>query len=379
MLQSPDYYMEIVMPSVFNPSVFDSYENLQGFFNSSDAVDKVLSRNGKPTSKVFYPINPNLRGIWCVAQLATAPFRWIAAVALSAIALISSCLGAKSFKKQAKMASRRLDAGFSLHSDNPTKLFLLQKTENHANDRGIVGKAQPIPGDQIQDPRVRNRTFLRMNNQVNFRDSGICKGISNWFIYLYLKTQHQFSDPRSHMIALGKQFSKGGGIEPTLLHSLYVRNGKLLNMRIGEQQGRVSGQAGRPVCSHTLSDWKDAEDQVLSELKNLPAGAYSLIVPFHQMAYVKIDAHLGFLLDPNEGIIEISGKEVEEELYAFVLLAAQECLEGNALDYMFYRLSRVRITKESKLHEVFSQLYEIFSHLDPFGIQFRPYHMREPV
>ena len=240
MLQSHDYYMEIVMPSVFNPSVFDSYENLQRFFNSSDAVDKVLSRSGKPTSKVFCPLNPNLRGIWCVAQLATAPFRWIGAVALKCIAQIASLLGAKGFKKQAKMASRRLDAGFSLHSDNPTKLFFIQKTENHANDRGIVSKAQPIPGDQIQDPRVRNRTFLREeNNQVDFHASGVCRGICDWFIYLYFKTQHQFSDPRNHMIALGKQFSKGGGVEPTLLQSLHLKNGKLLNMKIGEQMGRV--------------------------------------------------------------------------------------------------------------------------------------------
>ena len=104
------------------------------------------------------------------------------------------------------------------------------------------------------------------------------------------------------------------------------------------------------------------------------------------MAYVKIDAHLGFLLDPNMGIIEINGEGVEEKLYALALIAAQKHLKAkikdikegrgdNELNDTFYRFSGVQITDVEE-----SELYEIFSRLNLIGgIQFRSYQMREPA
>lgn len=301
----------------FNESVFSSYNNLQNFFLRSNAVNEVLNKKDKPYSKIEKPLNSNLRGKWLVCQIASAPFRLLLGLALKIISKSASLVGAKEFAKQTKTAFQYQKAGFGLYSDTPTKLFMIKDTTNRPNDQGaIVNKTPFIPESRITDPKVKHRTFCRLRKGIKFNhDQGICRGMSNWFLYLYLNTKNQFADPRSHMAALGAQFSKGGGIEPTLLQSINLWKGKLLNLKIGTQGIHSHGSFGDPLYAHTPAEWKSQSKQIIEKLQNMPAGAYGTYLPFHMTAYIKINDRQGFFFDPNEGIIEIIGDNVGEKLY----------------------------------------------------------------
>ncbi len=305
---------------VFNESVFNSHTNLQNFFLQSDAINQVLSRKDKPVSKVLYPLNPNLQGKWQICQIATAPFRGILAIVLHIVAKTASLLGAMKFAKQAKTCSQYQWAGFALYSETPTKLFKIKDTVNHPNTQGeIVNRTPNIPISRITDPKVKGKTFHTILPVIRFKhNKGICRGICQWFLYLYLHTKDQFSDPRGHMIALGKQFADGGGMEATLLQSLNIRKGKLLNMKIGTQAAHTSQRYDAPLYTHIRSEWKSSTAQIVHELHNLPAGAYSVALPFHATAYVKINDKLGYFFDPNRGITEINGDAVGEKLYEVI-------------------------------------------------------------
>ncbi len=304
---------------VFNASVFDSYANLKNFLTHSNSINEVLSRKDKPFSKVIGPSNPNLQGKWQVCQIATAPFRGILAIVLKIIAKIASLLGAKGFAKQTKTASQYQLAGFRLYSETPTKLFRIKDSVNRPNSEGqIVNQTPLIPESCITDPKVKKKTYCTIYKGIKFNhNKGICRGMSEWFLYLYLHTKSQFSDPRSHMLALGKQFANGGGMDPTLLQSLNLKKGKLLNMKFGTQAPHTT-RCPTPLHKHTPAEWKSQAGQIVQRLQNLPAGAYGVGLPLHQTAYIKIDDRLGYFFDPNHGITEINGDAVGEKLYELV-------------------------------------------------------------
>ncbi len=312
--------MEIIMPSrpVFNESVFNSYSNLKNFFKQSDAIDQVLSKKNKSYSKPLIPFKPNLACRWQVCQVATAPFRYISAFVLIILSKISSFAGAKAFAKWTKNSARYQIAGFNVYSEEPTKLFKITHAENDPNTEGkIVNETATIPVNRIIDPRVKNRTFCSIREGVRFgHHQGICRGMSNWFVYLYLNTKDQFADPRSHMSALGKLFQDGGGSEATLLQSLYIKKGSLLGLKVGIQPIHSHGTLSTPVLKQATSDWNSSMNpQVATKLQNLPAGVYRTNVPRHAMAYIKINDTLSYFFDPNEGLIEINGKDQGEKLY----------------------------------------------------------------
>jgi hypothetical protein len=114
-----------------------------------------------------------------------------------------------------------------IKTEESTQLFKIKSSVNCPDSKGkIVTKTPSIPQSKVIDNRVRKRTFCDSKKAIEFNHTeGICRGMCTWFLYLYLMTKRQFSDsdPRSHMDALGRQFVKGGGVDPTLLQSLNVR------------------------------------------------------------------------------------------------------------------------------------------------------------
>jgi hypothetical protein len=316
---------------VFNESVFDSYASLQSFFLQSNAINEVLSRKDKVYSKVLSPLEPNLCFIWEVCQLLTFPYRWLTSTVLDIISKIAKVLGATGFAKQAKIASQYLDIGFDLYSENQTELFRIKDTRNGPNSDGqIVINTPFIPESQILDPRVKKRTFCEIHNGISFNHRlGICRGMRDWFLYLYLKTKDQFSDPRAHIDTLGRQFSNGGSIESTLLHSIFLRKGKLLGLKIGTQPAQSRDcQFASYLLWETSADWLSLSRDLSFDLGNLSEGAYGIGIPKHAVAYVKIHNTLGYFFDPNHDIIEINGPEQGEKLYQLVSDALQETGEN---------------------------------------------------
>jgi hypothetical protein len=303
-------------------ALFSSYSDLQNFFMQSDAPKEVLRKKDSAYSKPLLPINPQLSAKWQLCQIATAPIRLTLELALRIFSFIASCVGATHIAKRAKMSARYQSAGFIIYSDESTKLFKIKTTHNRPNARGkIVTKIPFLPKSQIYAPKVERKTFASIQNGVKFdHQNGICRGMSFWFLYLYLKTQSQFSDSRSHMNALGKQFSKGGDIEPTLLQSINLRKGKLLNINIGKEAPYQHRKYSQPegLFTYSTTEWASNVQNIAEQLQNMPKGAFKLCIPRHAMAYVKIDARQSFFFDPNQGIIEINGDNQGQKLHELI-------------------------------------------------------------
>jgi hypothetical protein len=291
---------------VFNESVFASYANLQNFLNGSEAVQQVIDQKNRTTTPIYTPFRAKLDCKWEVCQVATAPFRWILAFVLD---IISKAFASKELKN----ISKRLEIGFDVFSEDTTPMLIIKETKNRPNTQGeIVNNHSSIPLNRIPETRVREKT-LHLNESLEFNHrEGICRGIADWFLYLYLKTRNQFNDPRAHMRALGKQFSKGGGMEATLLQSLFINKGKLLGLNIGFQ----SIHSRQPISAVARVNWQsESKENGIKFLQDLPVGAYAIRFSHHQMAFVKCNNNLAYYFDPSIGIIEIQGPEMINRLH----------------------------------------------------------------
>lgn len=323
---------------VFNESVFHSYSNLQNFFNQSPSVQEVLSKKNEPYSGVAIPIKANLSGKWLVCQIASAPFRWLLRIYLDTIEIILEMgFNATHAANRFRNWSSLLKAGFQFHSEDRTKLFNIATARNHPNQEGKrVNNHPAIPASRVPD-KVRKRTFCSIVHEVKFRHNrGICRGMRDWFLNLYLKTKNQFADPRAHIAAIMEQFTNGGGLDPTLMHSIFIRGGKLLNLRVGKRdsQGRWIRYY---VIRNTIAEFREKSSEMVRQIKGLPAGAYAVGLPTHATAFIKINDQLGYFFDPNHGAIEISGNELSEKLYEELretLERTYDEKEGEASEYI---------------------------------------------
>ncbi len=298
---------------VFNATVFDSYSNLQNFFYTSPSIQKVLKRKNEPYAGIPWTIDNNLDCQWRVCQMATAPFRWILAIFIRITAAGFDGCGSKQMAKGLKHRAVQLIIGFDALAT--TKVSKIASFQNHPNKKGkIVNEHPPIPESRVPQ-NVKEITF-RKDNAIKFgHHRGICRGIVDWFLYLYLNTKDQFSDPRAHMAALSKQFRNGGGMDSTLLQSVVLKDGKLLDLKIGTQPEFSYDINRESIVSATPKEWQTNPAEMIRQLKTLPVGCYCFWAPTHATAFIKINDQLGYFLNPNDDLIEIEGQELAEKLY----------------------------------------------------------------
>lgn len=195
----------------------------------------------------------------------------------------------------------------------------IQRTINQPNEEGKkLESFPPIFLHQVFDSKIRVR-LIGQRGVVTFQHTGgICRGMVDWFLYLYFRTQHQFENPRTHLFAVSKQFVNGGGEEATLLQSMIVRNGKLLGLRFGTQSPK-SRKLRVPRLKYTVADWNRSTPTVLiTAFEQLPPGAYRIGVTIHAMALIKVNSNLAYLFDPNQGVLEINGEGVGRVLYSML-------------------------------------------------------------
>lgn len=355
---------------VFNTSVFQSYTNLKNFFQQSDAINQVLSKKDIPYTKTIFAedpfclTNPHLAWHWKVCQVATFPVRILLVIPLflverftALVGTLSSCGPIRQCAKTLKLGWRHLNAGFNVYSEAPTKRYLIKTAVNEPYAHGkLVDRSTDIKPSEITDPKVKKRTY---SNGVKFGqgDKGICKGMCTWLGYLYLKTKDQFSDPRAHIAALGKQFKHGGGMDPVLLQAIDAQKGGLLGLKIGAQprgaavvdewplvsgagKARVLTTYNTPLYSKEAYKWNSSSIENISAIQNLPVGFHFVRVPKHMTAYIKINDKLGYFFDPNDGFLELRGDNVAEELHACV---------SEVLDYC---TKRETVSGGQKVHEM---------------------------
>lgn len=310
----------------FNSSVFNSYDSLRTFLKGEEAIQEILSQKNPIYPQLLKPLHASLPGHWKVCQWVTFPPRFIFSRIFALCASLLKWSGFSLTSKKIKLLSKGLNIGFYLISEDPTKILKIRSSQNAPNSSGdLVNQHPPISLSEIPDYRVRKKSHLSKPISFDF-DGGICRGMVEWFFYLYFQTKDQFQDPRHHMSVLSKQFSHGGGKEAVVLQAINIKKGKVLGLQIGKQP-----------CSHPIaprwwsteltipdSIWKNsnAAPTIIEQFQAFaPNTAYEIWVPRHAIAYIKIHDRLGFFFDPNYGVFEINGIDQGKKLYSLIAAA----------------------------------------------------------
>src|SRR6185369_16926526 len=123
---------------------------------------------------------------------------------------------------------------------------------------------------------------------------GICRGMNYWFIHLYFKTRHLFSDVEMQLAAVGKQFEQGASQQAVLLHSINLPSVyDLLKLNVRQDYSVISVE-GR------------TQEQIINAMQMRPPGVYGIYTSSHHVVYIKVDESRHYIFDPNIGVVKVS-------------------------------------------------------------------------
>lgn len=155
-------------------------------------------------------------------------------------------------------------------------------------------------------PRTLNAIETFYSNLQFYHAKGACAGIVYWFNYLYLKTQHLFTDPWDHAHYVAKLFEKGAPREASLLQTLSARFNSDPALR--DPYEHLIDMRRVDVQSITLLRNVDLTASLREQIINLQPGVYKLGIPKHACSFIKISDGLFFIMDPNLGLVPCRGE-----------------------------------------------------------------------
>lgn len=198
-----------------------------------------------------------------------------------------------------------------------------------------INAHQPKSSDFYLHPNI----FLRLRNFENgdfkfsstapknfFMEKGLCDGMCSWFTYLYFKTVADFSDSEAQLCAIARLFENGAPRQAEILQLIQGDGSDVRECILGleiETKDRAASLKDLNLLSIQALSKKDAQSS--QYLHSLPVGVYSVslaidhdatgyhIATAHALRYFKINENLGFIWDPNVGLIKLD-KDLSEEL-----------------------------------------------------------------
>lgn len=294
----------------FNPGILLSYRTLEPFFHGEKAIRQIenLSLQG--------PCEPYgrhlLQNTWNIKILTlSGEIKRILSVFVDGIAKFF--LGLELYRSaiSCKVMSAHLQYNSAiLKTFTVFKEQLLCPCINaHRLDSADFYTTSPLKLAAISDPAVRQIIDppKEMRALYFYHDRGLCRGVSTWFIYLFLSTHSFFYEPRSHVIAVAKQFEMGASKEASLLQSLAHTEKDLLHLHCKEKLHELSS-----------SELNKIPGKLLFLLKELSPNVYAINSATHRIVYIKLSNSQGFIFDPNVGALEFSGEGHIADVFDYV-------------------------------------------------------------
>lgn len=275
------------MSITFNINILHSLPPLQEFFQPQEEIEHIRRYQESSGS--------SLTSCGIVTWLLmTAPLRLIGAVFLESIALLLNCAGAKELALRCHLLKQHLMKEVYLLAS----LFLYGAQLIAPLYNVYAGRAEEVyltpslsSSELSADPEIAD--ILRDQTTVDFYQAGVCRGITSWFLALYLRTRDSYMDRDEHFRAVASIFQDGAPPQAALLQALLYPEEPILHLKRREVQ---STSLNRPL------------QEVGTLILALPSGVYEVWLPYHRMAYVKVHAALGYLINPSIGIIKVEGE-----------------------------------------------------------------------
>lgn len=284
-----------VMSVVYKPEYIHSYDALSNYFNANadEAIAQIEAY--EPPAVLDYR--------WQIAWLViTTPLRIMLEIFLTCLEPLLKCLGASHLAIRCHILYAHLATeDYFLYTllEGRADAIMAPLFNTYAFSASDVYLAPTVKTELIHDQKVFNTFELDKEwNKVDFyRPDGVCRGITTWFTYLFLRTQENFAkNPDGQMQAIGSLFYWGAPAPAALLQALC--NGEVFLNVHATQLHRIP-----------LTAQEATRDTIHSALKDAAPGAYEVWFTTHRIGYIKINDQLGYVIEPNGGVFKIEGKE----------------------------------------------------------------------
>lgn len=279
----------------FTPQLLDSAVHLRAYLSGQEAIDQINRQAANPIPSAASKLNDR----WEVFKREVdSTFQDIYTLFLSALSSLLNCIGATDLAKRCHVASRQAMAStlFLTHYNEIGNNFLMPSLNTHRTDTNDLYLHPPLePGSH---PLFEIRDINGRNQGVNFfHRHGVCRGMANWFLYLYFQTQAQFTDSDEHIKAVTQQFEAGAPQEASLLHSL--------NEEATTQLLNLDRQLDVLHCDPMVL----TDQQIADQLCALPPGAYALYSSSHRVNWINLGESRGYFYNPSFGSDRVQGIE----------------------------------------------------------------------
>lgn len=280
---------------------FTSYPILQKYLSGEKQLAVLAKTNASP-SAVFW-------GPWQVMCLhVKTAISHIGKVFFREISHCTELLGAKGFSLRCKLLSLHC-----LQEVNHAKAYTLFKERFlfparnvHAMKTEKTFARRPIQRDSITDPDIK-RYIPQDSEPISIASPlGVCRGICEWFLYLQKKSISLFPTSEKQLLAIAKLFEKGAPKEAAVIQAL----------------PQYSTMQKEPFVNFFFSQTNYITEESLPyvhySIHSLDEGSYFLYLSDHVLAYIKEGPDLGYLYDPNYGLIKLDGdpsSQINEALY----------------------------------------------------------------
>lgn len=311
--------------SAFSPDLLNNFTDLKAFFSGEEEIQAIAE------SETVDPSNdpPTLYyNRWQIAWIyITTPFMGIFVLFCETIACLLFHLGAVGTSRVFTLLAKhslydwKILENQNIYQDR----FLVPSRNCHDLWTTDVYTTPPIHESMIVDKKVRKMIFykaivkidshakqlkddvmdgIKKIHFLNFYSSdGLCRGMSSWWMFLFLSTKHLLKDPYEHVKAVSKIFEKGAPRKAALLHTL-----------AGDAEALLLNMETTDVFKTDYKHIHKDATKTLDDLKKIPPGEYALGFRTHRINYVKYRDDLGFIWDPNMGPLPLEGEDHFENL-----------------------------------------------------------------
>jgi hypothetical protein len=179
------------------------------------------------------------------------------------------------------------------------RLFLTP-TENYCYDLHKV----TVAASEIDSKLKSFSLSLQENNngRLRFNNGGDCRGMSNYFIYLYLATKEFYKNknPEEHIRKIAEMFKEGASIRSAFLQEFHHSTSNSYKFIWFSS-----------VYSQNFFNPLNRQDQIIKTMETLPHGIYSVSMEKSEKGHVKghmcvlikpSGTNLLYFWDPNKGL-----------------------------------------------------------------------------
>ncbi len=315
-----------IQTQTFSPDLLNNYFAFNRFFSGEEQIQQILQEDPatfKKSGQLYF--SPG-RVVWILLK---APFEWLLSLFFYVIAQCLECIGCERGHALLSVASKQIVRDqCQLDAQTAFKERLLVPCFNVAEISTWDLYCTPsLPASFVTDPLVKemtwpaefardNEPFLEGADLLRFAHlRGTCRGCVAWFAYLFFKTKGHFSSEEDHVVAVARQFEKGVGRQPSLLHTLGL-NSVFQFLKINCRQVKEAAFSEEQLCKKELS----AEN--LKKVTDLPPGLYRMSYERHTMLYYKCSDSVSYLWSPmnDRGAIAVGAevKIVLSEVFNFL-------------------------------------------------------------